>query len=89
VWFSALALTAWTLCFFVLRQLGTWTPFVFVGPVLTILALSKRVIPRSLLRPTLRRTTVGIASGALMVVGTHLAYAALVDFAGPWRRRGR
>jgi membrane protease YdiL (CAAX protease family) len=79
--FLVFALFTWTLCFVVLQQLGTWTPFAFVGLVLAILAVSQRVVPRSLLRPSLARTTVGIAGGALMVVGTHLAYRAVVTFA--------
>ena len=74
-------LFTWTLCFVVLQHLGTWIPFAFVGLVLTIFAVSRRVVPRSLLQPSLARTTVGIAGGALMVVGTHLAYRAIVTFA--------
>ena len=79
----ALALSAWTLCFFVLRHLGTWTPFAFVGLGLATLAVSQRIVPRSLLQPSLVSLTVGIAGGALMVVGTHLAYRAVVTFAPP------
>lgn len=80
-WFWALALTAWTLCFFVLRQLGTWTPFAFVGVVLAVLALSQRLAPRSLLELSRARIAAGIAAGTLMVVGTQLAYRAVVTFA--------
>lgn len=81
--FLALALVSWTLCFVVLHQLGTWTPFAFVGLALAAVALSWRVVPRSLLRLSLARATVGMAGGALMVVGTHLAYRALVTLAPP------
>lgn len=77
------ALSAWTLCFVVLQRLGTWTPFAFVGLALATLAVSRGVVPRSLLRPTLARATVGLAAGALMVVGTHLTYRAVVTFAPP------
>lgn len=76
-------LCAWTLCFVALQRLGTWTPFAFVGLFLALLAVSQRVVPRALLRPSLARTTTGIAGGALMVVGTHLAYRAVVTFAPP------
>jgi membrane protease YdiL (CAAX protease family) len=76
-----LSLLAWTLCFVVLQHLGTWTPFAFVGLFLATLALSLRVVPRTLLRPSLASTTIGLAGGALMVIGTHLAYRAVVTFA--------
>lgn len=75
------ALVTWALCFVVLERLGTWTPFAFVGVFLATLAVAQRAVPRSLLRPTLARTVVGLAGGALMVVGTHLAYRAVVAFA--------
>lgn len=78
-----LALFMWTLCFVVLDRLGTWAPFAFVGLFLASLALSQRIVPRSLLWPSPARTTVGVAAGALMVVGTHLAYRAIVTFAPP------
>ena len=78
-----LALSAWTLCFVVLRHVGTWTPFAFVGLGLATLVVSQRVVPRSLLRPSLASMTLGIAGGALMVVGTHLAFRAVVSFAPP------
>jgi len=78
-----LALSAWTLCFVVLEQLATWTPFVFVGLFLATLIVSQRVVPRSLLRPSLALAALGIAGGAMMVVGTHLAYRAAATFAPP------
>jgi membrane protease YdiL (CAAX protease family) len=77
------ALCAWTLCFVVLQRLGTWTPFAFVGVMLVGVAVSRNVVPRALLRPSLALTTVGLAGGALMVFGTHLAYRGLVAFAPP------
>lgn len=79
--FWVLALVTWALCFVVLQRLGTWIPFAFAGLLLATLAVSQRVVPRSLLRPTLARMLVGIAGGAMMVVGTHLAYRAVVTFA--------
>jgi uncharacterized protein len=81
--FLVLALAAWTLCFVVLQRLGTWTPFAFVGLGLTSAAVSRGIVPGALLRPSLARTLVGLAGGALMVVGTHLAYRAVVTFAPP------
>ena len=81
--FLAFALSAWTLCFVVLQRVGTWTPFAFVGLGLASVAVWRSVVARSLLRPTLARTLVGLVGGALMVVGTHLAYRALVTFAPP------
>ena len=81
--FLAFALVAWSLCFVVLQRLGTWTPFAFVGLLLASLAVSQRVVPRSLLRPSVARTTVGVAAGAVMVVGTHLAYQSVVTLAPP------
>lgn len=77
------AVCAWTLCFVVLQRWGTWTPFAFVGVTLVGVAVSLGVVPHALLRPSLARTTVGVAGGALMVVGTHLAYRAVVAFAPP------
>jgi uncharacterized protein len=81
--FLVLALVTWTLCFVVLQHLGTWTPFAFVGLLLATLAVSRRVVPRSLLRPSVARTAVGLAGGAMMVVATHLAYRAVVTCAPP------
>jgi membrane protease YdiL (CAAX protease family) len=77
------ALCAWTLCFVVLQRLGTWIPFAFVGVMLVSVAVSRSVVPRALLRPSLALTLVGLASGAFMVFGTHLAYRALAAFAPP------
>ena len=79
----ALALVGWVSCFAVLAHFGTWTPFAFVGLGLASLAVSQRVVPRSLLQPSFASTTLGIAGGALMVVGTHLAFRAVVSFAPP------
>lgn len=78
-----LALFVWTLCFVGLQRLGTWTPFAFVGLLLTSVALSQGIVPRSMLWPSLARATVGLTAGALMVVGTHLAYRTIVMLAPP------
>ena len=82
-WFLAFALLTWTLCFLVLRHLVTWVPFAFVGLALAIVAVSQRVVPRWLLRPSIGSVTLGLASGALMVVATPLAYRGVVAFAPP------
>ncbi len=81
--FLAVAWVVWALCFVALHQLGTWTPFAFVGLLLATVGVSLRIIPGSLLRPSLARVAWGVAGGALMVVGTHGAYRAVVALSPP------
>lgn len=81
--FLAFAWVVWALCFVSLHRLGTWTPFAFVGVLLATVGVSLRIIPRWLLRPSLARVAWGVAGGALMVVGTHVAYRAVVALSPP------
>lgn len=81
--FLAFAWVTWALCFVALQRLGTWTPFAFVGVLLTAWGVSRRLVSRSLLSPSLARAAWGVSGGVLMVVGTHLAYRAVVALSPP------
>jgi membrane protease YdiL (CAAX protease family) len=81
--FLALAWVVWVLCFVALQRLGTWTPFAFVGLFLAATAISRGIAPRALLRPSFGRAAWGLAGGALMVVGTHVAYRVVVTLSPP------
>ena len=70
-----LALFGWLLCFAVLAQLGTWTPFAFTGLLLVTLALQSSAVPLSQFRPSAQSLLIGCGAGGLMVLSTHLAYA--------------
>lgn len=73
----ALALIAWLLCFAVLARSGTWTPFAFVGVLLTALVLQSAAVPVSELRASHRSVLLGAGAGVSMVLLTHLSYGAL------------
>jgi uncharacterized protein len=75
----ALALTGWVACFGVLMVTGAWTPFAFLGVALVFLVVSQGAVSRDLLRPSLRVVVQGVASGAAMVLATHLAYRVVVS----------
>ncbi|HYQ46699.1 MAG TPA: CPBP family intramembrane glutamic endopeptidase [Polyangiaceae bacterium] len=70
-----IALFAWLLCFGVLAQLGTWTPFAFVGVLLVALALRSSAVPLSQFHPSRQSLLLGLGAGAAMVLSTQLAYA--------------
>lgn len=79
--FWALSLAGWLGCFFILRATGSWVAFALLGVFLALLGRRWRVVKAGLLRPSTRVMGWGALSGVLMVVATHLAYAALVELA--------
>lgn len=81
--FLAFALVVWVVCFVVLHRFGTWTPFAFAGVSLSVGAVWSGIVPRSLLKLSVARAAIGVAGGALMVVGTHVAYRVVVAAAPP------
>ncbi|HYP77785.1 MAG TPA: CPBP family intramembrane glutamic endopeptidase [Polyangiaceae bacterium] len=70
----AVALLSWLVCFAVLAQLGTWTPFAFVGVLLVVLALRSSALPVRQFRPSRHSLLIGVGAGVLMVILTHLSY---------------
>jgi uncharacterized protein len=70
-----LTVAGWLGSFAALRHLGTWAPFVAVGPGLAFLLLVRDPLSRQLLRPTLPAVGVGLLAGAVMVALTHAAFA--------------
>ena len=70
----AFALLGWLACFAVLAQLGTWTPFAFVGVLLVVLALRSSDLPLLQLRLSIDSLLIGVGAGVLMVLLTHLSY---------------
>ena len=73
------ALLGWLLCFAVLAQLGTWTPFVFVGLILVSLALQSSAVPLRQFQASRRSVQVGLGVGVLMVLVTHVVYDRLAS----------
>ena len=69
-----LAYLGWLASFFVLRQLGTWLPFAFVGVLLTALIVQSTAVPLVDFRPSARSWLMGAGAGMVMVLATHLAY---------------
>ncbi|RYZ07424.1 MAG: CPBP family intramembrane metalloprotease [Myxococcales bacterium] len=76
-----LALLAWLACFQVLRTMGTWTPFAFIGVGLAALGVYSRAVPRASLRPSLASCSLGVLGGAGMVLLTHVIYGWVVALA--------
>jgi len=74
---TLIALAAWVLCFAILARWGTWLPFAFAGAILTVLMLRTGAVATRSLRPSVRRVAAGVLGGALMVLLTHAAYAAV------------
>jgi len=70
----ALSLITWFVCFFVLRQLGTWVQFSVAGPALAAAVLAMDAETRALLRASYRDVALGIAAGIAMVALTHAAF---------------
>ena len=70
----AVALLSWLVCFAVLAELGTWTPFAFVGVLLVVLALRSSALPLLQFRPSRDSLLIGAGAGVLMVLLTHLSY---------------
>ena len=70
----AVALLSWLVCFAVLAELGTWTPFAFVGVLLVVLALRSSALPLLQFRPSRDSLLIGAGAGVLMVLFTHLSY---------------
>ncbi|MET0792160.1 MAG: CPBP family glutamic-type intramembrane protease [Polyangiaceae bacterium] len=77
----AVSVVAWSGSFVVLARLGTWLTFAVVGLLLVALLVGLRVVRGALLRPNRMTVGVGISSGLLMVVLTHLAYRWLTALA--------
>jgi len=74
---APIASIAWLLGFGVLARWGTWLPFAFAGAILTVLMLRTGAVGVETLRPSRRHFAIGVFTGALMVLLTHLAYAAV------------
>lgn len=73
----ALAVVVWFVSFAVLARLGTWTTFAVVGVAMAALLIGLRVVPIGLLKPTRANVGVGLTSGLMMVLLTHVAYYGL------------
>ena len=71
---TALALAAWLACFGLLARFGTWLPFGVVGPLLALATIRARAARLVWFRPSLKHVLIGLLSGVLMVVGTHVGY---------------
>lgn len=62
------------MCFVVLARLGTWTPFAFVGLLLVAFAVRSSAVQSAQFRASTRSLSIGVGSGLLMVLVTHLGY---------------
>ena len=76
----ALALAAWLACFGLLARFGTWLPFGVVGPLLALATIRARAARLVWFRPSLKHVLIGLLSGVLMVVGTHVGYRLAAGF---------
>ena len=69
-----LAVVAWFGSFAVLARLGTWTTFAVIGVALSVPLIWLQIVPATRLAPNRLNVGIGLGSGLLMVVLTHLAY---------------
>jgi membrane protease YdiL (CAAX protease family) len=69
-----LAVVAWFGSFAVLARLGTWTTFAVIGVAIAAPLIRLRIVPAARLTPNRLNVGIGLGSGLLMVMLTHLGF---------------